>query len=57
MFNVYLVNFPDRGLVGSFESLEAAKAAGMKAGFEFAVMKDGNLVGAWGVFSGWRVYQ
>lgn len=54
MFDLFFTNIPDRGLVGSFATLEAAKAAGRKFGFEFHVMHNGNVVGGWEVFRGWR---
>ena len=31
-----------------------AKTAGKKFGFEFHVMHNGNVVGGWEVFRGWR---
>ena len=55
MFDLFFTNISDRGLVGSFETLEAAIAAGRKFGFEFHVQKrGGNVVGGWTVFGGWR---
>lgn len=54
MFDLFFTNIPDRGLVGSFETLDAAKEAGRKFGFEFTIMHSGRVIGGWEVFRGWR---
>lgn len=53
VFTVFLTNF-GYSLDGSWSTLEAAKEAGRKAGFEFTVRCNGGAVGAWSVFGGWR---
>ena len=53
LFTVFLTNI-GYSLDGSWATLEAAKAAGRKAGFEFTVRCNGGAVGAWSVFGGWR---
>ena len=55
MFRVFLTNFGHE-IGNGFATLEAAKAFGISRGFEFRVMHGGNVVGGWGVFSGWRAF-
>lgn len=54
MFDLYFSNITDRGLVGSFATLEAARTAGRRYGFEFHIICAGQVVGSWEVFRGWR---
>lgn len=58
MYKVYLTNIGYYLNNGTpYASLEEAKQAGKKAGFEFSVYDLHNrLVGYWRTFSGWRDY-
>lgn len=53
-FDLFFSNIPDRGLVGSYATIDDAKAAGRKHFFEFHVIHQGRLVGHWETFGGWR---
>ena len=63
MYRVYLTSIrasltriPDRGLVAECATIDEAKAAGQRTGFEFYVMHKGHIVGSWRTFSGWREF-
>jgi hypothetical protein len=55
MFDLRFTNIPDRGLVGSFATLQDAVEAGRQAGFEFSVWSEGRLAASWSVFGGLRL--
>lgn len=55
MFTVYLINF-GYSLQDRFSTLEAAREAGKKAGFEFTVNHAGSVVGSWSPIGGWRSF-
>ena len=57
MFDLFFTNFPDRGRVDSFATLDAAIAAGRRAGFEFTVWSGPRCMASWTVFGGLRVEQ
>ena len=57
-FTVYLTNM-QRDLDGQFTTIEDARKAGEKTGFDFGVMlmygeNNGELVGFYNVLSGWH---
>ena len=53
---VWLINFGYTLANGQeYETLQKAKEAGIKAGFEFAVItKQNSVLGSWSPIGGWR---
>lgn len=56
MFTVYLTNM-NYTIDGEFKTIQDAKAAGMKTGFEFVVIHDNNVIAGYQIFGGFQVYQ
>lgn len=54
MFKLYFTNIPDRGLVGEYATLDSAKVAAKRYGFEATVMMGGDVVAAWSPIGGWK---
>ena len=54
MFQVYLTNIPDRGMVSEHATMADAITAGKRTGFEFVVIHAGLVKAAWSFFGGLR---
>lgn len=53
----HTLRFLNHGYCREHASLDEAITAGKRAGFEFAIEVDGDVVCAWSVFGGMRWYR